>query len=152
MSDAVVINNATYNLPGDLHELNAAAAKALVEQAQSVETLSALAVAERANPKLEGGRVSVLRAIEARAAEFTEAPEPEVEPEDQPDPLPEPPAPPAPEPPRSRAEELVAREARERRERAAAEARAAEERRRPQPDPRATAHKVEVHRFGRRRR
>jgi len=47
-------------------DLNAREAAALVGEAQTVEDVDALLAAEEANPKHKGGRVSVLRALEAR--------------------------------------------------------------------------------------
>jgi len=48
--------------------VNAEDAKALVEAAATAEELDALQASEQANPKTEGGRKSVLAAIEARRA------------------------------------------------------------------------------------
>lgn len=53
-----------------LHGLNSDEAQALVAKAPNVETLDAMREAEAANPKYQGGRQTVLRAIDARRAEL----------------------------------------------------------------------------------
>lgn len=50
----------------NLHDLNAADAKALVETVDDVPLLQGWLEAEKAHPKYEGGRKSVIDAIEAK--------------------------------------------------------------------------------------
>lgn len=57
---------------GSMHDLSAKDAAALAADAD-LETAKALLVTEQAHPTKDGGRPSVIKAIEKRIAELTEA-------------------------------------------------------------------------------
>lgn len=57
---------------GGLAGLAAAEAVTVVAQATSIEALTAMALEEAGHPRFEGGRATVLKAIEARKAKLAE--------------------------------------------------------------------------------
>ena len=71
---AIVATDAASKIAESLYFLNAAESTALVNGADTLEKLAAIETAEKAHPKHEGGRVSVLRAIEERREALTAVP------------------------------------------------------------------------------
>lgn len=71
---AVVATAAASQIAASLYYLNAAESTALVNGADTEEKLAAIETAEKAHPKFEGGRTSVLRAIEERREALTAVP------------------------------------------------------------------------------